>query len=123
MRAARLFLTASLLLAPAAPAAAAGKAGALLPGGRTVSGPGTLSIAMGGQVRVHSDSSASNDVCVTVVNTGSSLVTLTLTGALTPAMDINPGTSRALCVEDVQFVDVTCAGESSCSAQWRVDQN
>jgi hypothetical protein len=122
MRISRLLVVATLLLAPAAPVAA-GKAPALLPGGRTISGPGSLAIAPGFQVRVHADGSVSNDVCVTVVNTGGSLVTLTLTGSTTPAMDVNPGDSRALCVENVQFVDVTCAGESSCSAQWRVDQN
>jgi len=123
MRVTRFFVVAALLLAQAAPAAAAGKAPALLPGGRTISGPGTLSIQPGFQARVHADGSVSQDVCVTVVNTGSSLFTLSLIGASTPAMDVFPGTSRALCVENVQFVDLTCAGESTCTAQWRVDQN
>lgn len=115
-------LAAALLLGLAAPAAAASKA-SLVPGGRTIAGPGTLALAPAGQERVFTDAGATSNVCVTVVNGGRSQLTVTITGATNPSADVAGGGSKALCAEDVQFVDLVCSGTTSCNGQWRVDDN
>jgi len=122
MRVTHFLVAVSLLLAQAGPAAA-GAAGGLLPGGRTISGPAPLLLAMGASERVHNDGATNRNVCVTVLNTGRSQVTMTLTGTGNPTTDVAPGSSKALCVDSAQFVDVSCTGASACSAQWRVDSN
>jgi hypothetical protein len=123
MRVTHFLVAAALLLTPGAPAMAAGKAGGLAAGGRTVAGPGSLQLAMGAQERVHEDPTMNRDVCVTLVNTGSSQLTLTLTGDTTPSTTVNQGVTKALCVANVHFVDVSCTGTNACNAQWRVDQD
>jgi len=123
MRVTHCLLAAAILLAPAAPSLAAGKGLNLAAGGRTIAGPGAVSIAMGDTVRVHEDPTVNRDVCVTLVNAGSAQLTLTLTGDTTPTTTVNPGVSKALCVANVHYVDVSCTGVNSCSAQWRVDQD
>lgn len=116
------FVATCLLLGLSAPAAAASKA-TLTTGGRTVAGPATLSLGLGAQERVFTQSGGTSSVCVTVINTGKSQLTLTITGAATPSIDVLAGGSKALCVEDVQFVDLVCSGTAICSGQWRVDDN
>jgi hypothetical protein len=111
-----------LLLGLAAPGAAASKA-SLTAGGRTIAGPATLSLGLGAQERVLTHSGGTSNVCVTVINTGKSQLTLTITGATTPSTDVAAGATKALCVEDVQFVDLVCSGTANCSAQWRADNN
>ena len=123
MRLTHFLVVAAVLLAPTAPALAAGKAGGLTAGGRTISGPGSVQLAMGGQERVHEDPTVNRDVCVTLVNTGGSQLTMTLTGDTTPSTTVNQGVSKSLCVGNVHFVDVSCTGTSACNAQWRVDQD
>lgn len=124
MRVTHLLVAAALLLAPTAPAIAAGKGLGLSAGGRTIAGPGAVQLAMGGPaLRVHEDPTINRDVCVTLVNTGSSQLTLSLTGDTTPSTTVEAGVSKALCVANVHFVDVSCTGVNACSAQWRVDQD
>jgi hypothetical protein len=82
-----------------------------------------VALAPAAQERVFTDSAGTSNVCVTVVNSGKSQLTLTITGVTTPSADVAGGGTRALCVEDVQFVDLVCSGPNSCSAQWRVDDN
>jgi hypothetical protein len=122
MKPVHVLASAALLLGLSAPAAAASKA-SLVPGGRTVAGPGAVSLAPAVQERVFTDSTGASNVCVTVVNGGKSQLTLTITGATSPSADVAGGATRALCAEDVQFVDLACTGPNSCSAQWRVDDN
>jgi hypothetical protein len=122
MKITHLLLATGLLLGLSAPAAAASKP-SLVPGGRTVAGPGTVALDPAAQERVFTDSAGTSDVCVTLVNSGKSQLTLAITGASTPSTDVGTGGSRALCAEDVQFVDLTCTGTTPCSAQWRVDDN
>jgi hypothetical protein len=122
MKLARLLTSAALVLGLSGPAVAASKA-SLAPGGRTVAGPGAVSLAPAAQERVFTDAAATSNVCVTLVNGGKSQLTLTITGATTPSADVAGGGTRALCAEDVQFVDVICSGPNSCSGQWRVDDN
>jgi hypothetical protein len=119
----RLVVALALVLAAGTPALAAGKTGDLVAAGRTLSGPGTVNLGTGAQLRVHTDPGASTDVCATVANSGREPVTLTLTGDTTPSIVVNPGDVRAQCVDNVQFVDVICSGANSCTAQWRVDLN
>ena len=122
MRVGRLLVVTSLLLLNAGPAMAAAKGG-LAAGGRTVSGPGSFQLDMGAQVRIHEDPVANRDVCVTLVNTGSSQLTLALTGATNPTTTVNAGEQKALCVGNVEHADVSCTGTNSCTGQWRVDQD
>jgi hypothetical protein len=122
MKITHLFFAAALLLGLSAPAAAASKA-SLVPGGRTIAGPGTLALAPAAEERVFTDSGVTSDVCVTVVNGGKSQLTATIIGATNPSVDVAAGGSKALCAEDVQFVDLVCSGTTNCSAQWRVDDN
>lgn len=122
MRIHPVMLATLLSLGLAAPAAAASKA-SLTAGGRTVAGPGTLSLGLGAEQRIFAQSGGTSSVCVTVVNTGKSQLTLTITGATTPSTDVATGATQALCAEDVQFVDLVCSGTANCNAQWRVDDN
>ena len=122
MKVTHLFLATGLLLGLSGPAAAASKP-SLAPGGRTVAGPGTVSLDPAAQERVFSDSAGTSDVCITLVNSGKSQLTVAITGATTPSTDVAAGGSRALCAEDVQFVDLSCSGTTPCNAQWRVDDN
>ena len=122
MRIARFVVVSALLLAPGA-SMAASKTGTLTAGGRTIAGPGSVQLAMSAQVRIHEDPTNNRNVCVTLVNTGGSQLTMTLTGDTTPNATFEPGVSKALCVANVQHVDVSCTGASACSGQWRVDQD
>lgn len=124
MRATHFLVAATLLLAQAAPAAAAGKGGSLGAGGQTMAGPGTVSVAAGGtqEVFLHSGGGAS-DACVTVVNTGRVPVNVEIAGATTPVMSVPVGGTHAACVEDLVGIEFQCAQEQPCSAQWRVDRN
>jgi hypothetical protein len=123
MRVTHCLLAAVILLAPAAPSLAAGKGLNLAAGGRTIAGPGMVQLAMGAQVRVHEDPTVNRDVCVTVANTGSAQLTLTLTGDTNPSTTLEAGVSKALCVANVHYVDVSCTGVNACTGQWRVDQD
>lgn len=123
MRVPHLLLAAALLLAPAAPVLAAAKGPNLVAGGRTLAGPGVVALAMGGSLRVHEDPTVNRDVCVTLANTGSSQLTLLLTGDTTPSVTVESGATRSMCVGNVHYVDVSCTGANSCSGQWRVDQD
>jgi hypothetical protein len=122
MKVTHLFLATGLILGLSGPAAAASKP-SLAPGGRTVAGPGSVALDPAAQERVFTDSTGTSDVCVTVINSGKSQLTLAITGASTPSIDVAAGGSKALCAEDVQFVDLGCTGTTPCSAQWRVDDN
>ena len=123
MRVTHVLVAAALLLVQAVPAIAAGKPGSLTPGGRTIAGPGSVLLDTGTQARVHEDPTVGRNVCVTLANTGRSQLTMTLTGDTTPSASVDPGVSKALCVGNVHFVDVSCTGANACSAQWRVDQD
>jgi len=123
MKARSLLGTTLLTLGLAGSAAAAGSAGGLAPGGRTVAGPASLQMAATATERIFSDSNASSNVCVTVAVAGKGgSVTMNLTGSSTPSAVVPPGGSKALCVDSAQFVDLDC-GASNCSVQWRVDRN
>jgi|SRR5215510_13601789 len=123
MNARALLGTTLLTLGLAGSAAAAGNAGALAPGGRTVAGPASLQMAATTTERVFTDPTNAN-VCVTVAVVGKAAsVTMTLTGLTTPSAVVSEGGSMSLCVESVQHVDLACGATSSCNVQWRVDRN
>jgi len=123
MNARTLLGTTFLTLGLAGSAAAAGTAGNMAPGGRTVAGPASLHMAATTTERVFTDPTNAN-VCATVAVLGKSgSVTMTLTGLTTPSAVVAPGGSKSLCVESVQFVDLDCGATSSCDVQWRVDRN
>lgn len=113
-------LAVAVISALAAPALAASTA-ALAPGGRTLAGPGTTSIAIDGIKRVFAD--GYRDACVTVVNSGRAGVQVSAVGATSPTIDVDPGDSAALCSLALDYVDLTCTGTTACTAQWRVDDN
>jgi hypothetical protein len=110
------------LLVGGATAAQAAKGGSLAAGGNTIAGPGTTDLAAEAQETVFTDADAEVDICVTVVNTGKSEVTLDITGDTTPETVVPSGSTRAICVKNVSVVNLVCTGGSSCSTQWRVDE-
>ena len=113
-------LAVALISALAAPALAASSA-ALAPGGRTLAGPGTASIAIAATETVFAD--GNRDACVTVVNSGRAAVQVLAVGASSPTIDVQPGDSAALCSLALDHVNLTCTGTTACTAQWRVDDN
>ncbi len=104
----------------AAPALAASTV-ALAPGGRTLAGPGTTSIAIADTETVFAD--GYRDACVTVANSGRAAVQVLAVGASSPTIAVQPGDSAGLCVLALDHVDLTCTGTTACAAQWRVDDN
>jgi len=105
----------------AATALAAPPAG-LTAGGRTIAGPGSLSLALNATDTIYTDGSGNTDLCGTVVNTGKeSPVRLSLTGGGTVSIDVAAGHSGSLCRNSVTSATVLCLGPSSCAAQWRLD--
>ncbi|MBM4335793.1 MAG: hypothetical protein FJ108_07770 [Deltaproteobacteria bacterium] len=113
-------LAVAVISALAAPALAASTA-ALAPGGRTLAGPGTASIAIAGTETVFSN--GDRDACATVVNSGRSTLQLSVTAGTTTAITIDAGDSAALCRLALEQVDLICTGTTACAAQWRVDDN
>jgi hypothetical protein len=105
----------------AAPALAAQTAG-LAPGGRTLAGPGKLGLALNEIVTIYTDGSGNSDLCGTLVNgSKDSSVRLTLTGGGAVNADVAAGDSGALCRDSVTSATVTCLGPSSCTIEWRLD--
>ncbi|MBY0401225.1 hypothetical protein K2X89_13080 [Myxococcota bacterium] len=96
-------------------------------GGRTLAGPGRATIAAGVTSTVYSQSAPNGDACTTVINgsRGSASVRITLVGpaASTVTFDVAAGATSSLCHDGVVRLDLTCLAETTCSAQWRVDEN
>src|SRR5262245_40077537 len=110
-----------LLCTFAATALAAAPAG-LSTGGRTVAGPGSLSLALNEAETIYTDGGGNADLCGTLLNTSKgSSARLTLNGGGTVQIDVASGRSGALCRNSVTSATVTCLGPSSCSVQWRLD--
>ena len=63
----------------------------------------------------------SADVCVTVANNGKVAVEVSITGASSAASDVPAGGTLAVCSKDATAIDLNCNAESTCAAQWRVD--
>src|SRR5262245_24492053 len=121
MKARGLALIVGVLALGASSARAGSKFLTLAPGGRTVAGPGSVSLAVQAAVTVFNDPVGNNDRCATVVNTGKSTVQLTLTSGGTQSINVDGATSGSLCRGSLQTVTLTCTGTTSCTAQWRVD--
>jgi hypothetical protein len=119
-----LALAAALVLAlTGVVAAKSGKSGALLAAGRTIAGPGVANAVTGAGATTILEGNSSFDACVTIVNVGSTLASVTATGAGTDSVDVNPGATQVLCREDMVGLSLTClgVGTDSCSVEWRVD--
>jgi hypothetical protein len=107
-----------LLCMLAAPALAATSAG-LATGGRTLAGPGKLSLALNEAVTIYADADGNSRLCGTLVNSSKdSTVRLTLNAV---NADVLAGDSSALCRNNVTSATVTCLGPSGCTAEWRLD--
>lgn len=118
-----LAATAALLLSSSA--LAGGAPAGLAAGGRTLAGPGVTIVAANASATVYGDPSGNSDACVTVVNTGTAAVRLSMDDGGTPAtIDVAVGDSGALCKDSTQQVDLICLGVSgSCRANWRLDRD
>jgi hypothetical protein len=105
-------------------AAKSGKSGSLLAAGRTIAGPGTATAVTGAGETTILSGNTEFDACVTAVNVGSSLASLTASGTGSASVDLNPGQTRVLCREDMTGLALTClgAGTDSCTVEWRVDE-
>lgn len=105
----------------------------LLPGGKTIGGPGTGSLE-GGPTAVPDDIFSNRgtptNVCVTVTNLASgglSLVALIVNGdSDDPIMVVLPARTGAVCSDAVETLGVRCVGgqinqKPRCQYLWRVD--
>jgi hypothetical protein len=115
-------LLVALALGLAGSASAAAK-GTLTTTNNTIAGPGTTSIAAAGTERIYIHPNNNGDVCVTVVNTGKTAVDVNVTGADSPTGTVGTGATEAVCADDVTQIDLACPGESTCTAQWRIDSD
>jgi len=113
-------MSAVLMIAWTTPALAAKSAG-LAPGGRTLAGPASSTVAVNATVTVFSN--GNRNACATLLNVGKSAVRLATIGGNTSTIDVPAGGSGALCKASLAQVDLTCIGLDTCSAQWRVDDN
>ena len=82
---------------------------------------GTTTIAVSDTVTVFDN--GDRGACATVVNSGRTQVRLSVTATTTTTIDIEPGDSAALCRLALETVDLICTGTTTCTAQWRVDDN
>ena len=117
-------LAAVWILATASPALAATTSASLTTGGRTLAGPGDSKIAMGVTTTVYTHPAIDKDVCATVINSSkSSAVRITLVDDSTnqTLLELPAGRTGALCEDSVVRMDLSCLGETSCTASWRVD--
>ncbi len=118
-------LAAVWILATASPAMAATHA-SLTTGGRTLAGPGNTKIAVAGTTTVYTHPEIDKDVCATVINSSpsqSSIVRITLVDefANQTLLELAKGRTGTLCEDSVTRMDLSCIGETSCTASWRVD--
>jgi hypothetical protein len=99
------------------------KSGALVPGGRTVAGPGTATAAAGVNAPLFLYGNVQFDGCVTAVNVGSHLAAVTVSGGGTDALPLDPGETGVLCHADMYALQLTCHGTGTdvCAVQWRLD--
>ena len=123
MKRTRRILVVALALGLAGAASAGSKSPTLSPGGRTLSGPGAVSVDAGGSQNVFSYSGG-RGVCVTAANTGSLTVSVNVTGDTSPTLNVVAGTTESVCADGVTAIAVACDQvKGTCSAQWRVDLN
>ena len=122
MRGAIVVLGVAIALASGEPARAGGTKGNLVPGGRTIGGPAETTLSAGASETLASQI-PSIDACVTLVNTGSASVDLSLVGGSTGTISVPTRTTAVLCHAGLQSVSVTCqaAGSESCAMTWRLD--
>ncbi len=92
----------------------------LLPGGRTIGGPGSLTgIPPGGDASVFFVNVAVG-ACVTVANTGKDDATINNGGTSTT---VEAGLTETICHNATTFVDLGCSAGAAkpCAFLWRVD--
>ena len=94
----------------------------LLPGGRTIAGPG-LVVVPKTMVATLISNYFGNDACVTVVNVSGPDLTLD-TNAGAGSLVVAAHESASLCQAALTTATVTCSGSQSgdCRALWRVDR-
>lgn len=96
----------------------------LATGGRTLAGPGKTAITAGLTATVYTHPAINTDVCTTVSNdskTSAVRITLVDDSANETLLDLAAGRTGALCENEVTRMDLTCVGETNCTAQWRID--
>jgi hypothetical protein len=124
MKSRSLLLAAVLVLSLAGLVSAKGpKPGALTTGGRTIAGPGTAIAITADGPKTFVDGNTLFDGCMTIINSDSSPVEVSLQGTGTGSVDVNPGETQVLCRDDMDSATLTCldAESDSCSVQWRLD--
>ena len=119
-------LATTMILGVAGPAIAAPSA-SLTTGGRTIAGPGKTSIAANATEVVYTHVGTNTNICTTVINgSRSSAVRITLVAPASDlaTLDVAAGATGALCHDNTIRMDLTCLSPTtSCSAQWRVEDN
>ena len=125
MRSVLLVVALVLALAPAASAQAVNKSVELLPGGRTIGGPGAFQGVAGNLEFLYNSSIATGlSFCTTLANVGAVVVSITQfpAGGGSTFVDVDPGLTHVLCGQNLITVAATCApGTGTCKYMWRLD--
>ncbi len=121
----RLLLVVALVLAlaPAASAQTVNKTVGLLPGGKTIGGPGAFHGAAGDLAFLFSTGVALN-LCATLANAGAVDVNITLFifGGGSLAGTVHPGQTHVICGNNLTSVSASCvASGGACKYMWRLD--
>ncbi len=118
-----VLLLGAVLIGITSPALAAAPRTPLSAGGRTIAGPGNITVAKTQTETLMSNFWAS-DACVTVVNAGAVDLTLNTIGAGQHSIVVVPLDSVALCEESLTTVTLSCTGTQAgdCRVTWRVDR-
>jgi hypothetical protein len=112
----------AIALAPGGARAGSSSKGSQVPGGRTIGGPAETTLPAGESETLASQI-PSVDACVTLVNTGTASVDLSLAGGGTGTISVPTHTTAVLCHAGLQSVSVLgrAAGNGTCSMSWRLD--
>jgi hypothetical protein len=96
---------------------------ALAAGGHTIAGPGLVNVPKTTMQSVMSNYFG-NDACVTVVNLGTTDLTVDTAGSGPSSTIVGAHQSSSLCQQALTGVTITCSGPQSgdCHALWRVDR-
>lgn len=121
--AAKSLLAAAMILSAGSPALAVTPL-ALGAGGRTVAGPGTVTMPKGAPAMTVMSNYFAIDSCVTVVNAGPVDLTVDTTGTGTGQAIVPALQSTSLCQAALTTVTLTCSGAQLglCHGIWRVDR-
>lgn len=123
MRSVLLVVALVLALASAVSAQTVNKTVELLPGGKTIIGPGAFQ-GVGGELAFLFNTNIPLNLCATLANVGAVDVTVTLfiLGGGSVNVTTDPGRTQAICATNLTSAAASCAaGSGACKYMWRLD--